>query len=123
MAEVLKPQPSTVLRVERAESVLLARGLRLRLSGQLCDEFCGVEYLAHDFEHAARVNGDCAVDRLVVDEVSDERLDVSVEDESDQLALTVHGRRAGVSADGGVGREEVEGCLWAERRFRVTPRR
>src|SRR5204863_6583776 len=111
------PRPYQVL--SEVGSTLQARGLRLRLPGQLGDEFGGVEHLAHDFEHAARVNRDGAVDRLVVDEVADERLYVAVEDEADQLAVPVNRRRAAVAADDVVGRDEVEGRLQVERRLPV----
>src|SRR5215211_3795430 len=85
-----------------------ARSCRLAF-GQFVGDFFGVEDLAEDFEDAAGVYGDGAVDRFVVVEVADERLDVAVEDQADQLAVLVDGGRATVSADDVVGRDEVVG--------------
>lgn len=52
--------------------------------------------------------GDRAVVLLVVNEVSDKTLDVSVEDQAHELGLAVDHRRAGVAADNVAGGDEVE---------------
>src|SRR5205085_12594660 len=104
----------------RCDLTAAGRGLCTRAC-QLVGEFVRAKHLAHDFEHAARVNRDGAVDRLVVDEVADERLDVAVKDEAHKFALLVDRRRAGVTADDVVGRDEVERRLEIERRSLVEP--
>ena len=60
---------------------------------------------------------------VAVDEIEHQRLDVAVEDDPDELALAIHHRAAGISADDIRGGDEVERGREIDLCFGVGPNR
>src|SRR6266496_5996974 len=71
-------------------------------------DFVRTENLPQHFPHRAHVDRNCPVDGFVVDKITDQRLNVAVEDQANQLSVLVDGWRARIAADDVVGRDEIE---------------
>ena len=84
-------------------------------SRQLVDQPIGVVDGSQRLDDRPRVDRDGPGDPVVVAEVEDERLDVAVEDQADDLVVAVDDRAARVAADDVGRRDEVE------RRVEVEP--
>ena len=81
------------------------------MSGQLVDEPAGRVDGFQSFHDRSGVDRDGSGHPIVIAEIEDQRLDVAVEDQSDDFIVAIHHGAAGVPADDVCRGYEVEGGL------------
>src|SRR5947208_2174733 len=93
------------------------------VSRQLVGQFVGIVNLAYRLDDATGVYGDGAGLLFSVNEIEHQRLNVTVEDQTDNFTITIDDRAAGVATDD-VGRaDEVIGRLEIELALTLDPAR
>src|SRR5207249_60123 len=83
-------------------------------AGQLVHQAIGAVDRSQGLEDSPRIDGDRSGLPVVVAEVQDQRLDVAVEDQADDLVVAIDDRTPRVPADDVGRRHEVQGGIPAE---------